>query len=133
MTATRLESTSPRRGAVSLALLALLSAALLFLTGCRTNREADELKSGPTLVYERARKSLDNQDFDSAIRVYEALVARFPFAPECESSAGFRAISRRRFTLVSCRCPSADSGHVERPSRQRVHGRRGPDTPRIAH
>ena len=45
---------------MSLALLALLSAALLFLTGCRTNREADELKSGPTLVYERARKSLDN-------------------------------------------------------------------------
>jgi outer membrane protein assembly factor BamD len=86
MTATRLESTSPRRGAVSLALLALLSAALLFLTGCRTNREADELKSGPTLVYERARKSLDNQDFDSAIRVYEALVARFPFAPEARQA-----------------------------------------------
>ena len=86
MTAMRLHALSPLRARAPLALLALLLAALSVLPGCRTNREADALKSGPELVYERARKSLDDQDFDMAIRVYEALVARFPFAPEARQA-----------------------------------------------
>jgi len=86
MTAQRIEAPAPRRATAVLALLAILLVALSTLTGCRTNREADALKSGPELVYERARKSLDDQDFDTAIRIYEALVARFPFAPEARQA-----------------------------------------------
>ncbi|MFM7625532.1 MAG: outer membrane protein assembly factor BamD, partial [Gammaproteobacteria bacterium] len=37
-------------------------------------------------LYERARGNLESQDFDTAIRVYEALVARYPFAPEARQS-----------------------------------------------
>ncbi len=64
------------------ALLALcLAMVAAGTTGCRTKPEnrLDRL-ADPQLLYDRARKSLDNQDFDGAIRVYEALNARFPFA-----------------------------------------------------
>jgi outer membrane protein assembly factor BamD (BamD/ComL family) len=69
---------------ISVRRLALpLMLGLLLLTGCQTNRDdRDEARGGPTLVYERARDALDRQDFDNAIRIYEALVARYPFAPE---------------------------------------------------
>ncbi len=70
----------PRLRALPLALL-LLSLAVL-LAGCRTNREADELRSGPEVIYDRAQKSLAQQDYDNAIRLYEALNARYPFATE---------------------------------------------------
>ena len=42
----------------------------------------DDLKSGPEIIYERASKSLAQQDYDNAIRLYEALNARYPFAAE---------------------------------------------------
>jgi len=64
------------------ALLTLLLAMVAGVTtGCRTKPQdrLDRL-ADPQVLYDRARKSLDNQDFDSAIRVYEALTARFPFA-----------------------------------------------------
>ena len=73
---------------ISVRLLALpLMLGLLLLTGCQTNRDdRDEARGGPTLVYERARDALDRQDFDNAIRIYEALVARYPFAPEARQA-----------------------------------------------
>lgn len=61
--------------------------ALLALGACQTNRDGDDLaKGGPAAVYERARTSLDNQDYENAIRLYEALVARFPFGAEARQS-----------------------------------------------
>ena len=62
-----------------LVLLVLLLA--LLVSGCKTNRE-DDLKSGPEIIYDRAQKSLASQDYDNAIRLYEALNARYPFAAE---------------------------------------------------
>ena len=74
-------SPSARAGrALPLLALALLLASLL-LAGCKTNRE-DDLKSGPEIIYDRAQKSLASQDYDNAIRLYEALNARYPFAAE---------------------------------------------------
>ena len=55
-------------------------------SGCRTNREADDLKSGPEIIYERASKSLAQQDYNNAIRLYEALNARYPFANEARQA-----------------------------------------------
>jgi len=68
-----------------LALAACLSVAVLLLAGCRTNRE-DDLKSGPEIIYERASKSLAQQDYDNAIRLFEALNARYPFANEARQA-----------------------------------------------
>ena len=61
----------------------VLLATLVLLGGCALGRDdLDLAKGGAGAVYERARKSLDNQDYENAIRLYEALVARYPFGAE---------------------------------------------------
>jgi outer membrane protein assembly factor BamD len=70
---------APPRG--RLILLAVF-ASLVALAGCRTNREGEYAKTNPEVLYSQAHKALMNQDFDNAIRMYEALTARYPFAPE---------------------------------------------------
>ena len=65
----------------------LLLLLLLPLTACSMFKKDEEPAQGaPSALYERARRSLDNQDFEGAIRVYEALVARFPFTAEARQS-----------------------------------------------
>lgn len=80
-------STLPRSSRKSGLRLGFALAFLLTLGACSTNRDANDLaKGGPAAVYERARKSLDNQDYENAIRLYEALVARFPFGAEARQA-----------------------------------------------
>ncbi|MBM4231853.1 MAG: tetratricopeptide repeat protein, partial [Gammaproteobacteria bacterium] len=69
-------------------LLFFLALALLqLLAGCASNREdLDLARGGAGVVYERARKALDNQDYENAIRLYEALVARYPFGAEARQA-----------------------------------------------
>jgi len=56
---------------------------LLAIGACAAGREElDPARGGAGVVYERARKALDNQDYDNAIRLYEALIARYPFGAE---------------------------------------------------
>jgi outer membrane protein assembly factor BamD len=57
---------------------------MLPLSACSMfNKDDDQPAQGaPGVLYERARRSLDNQDFEGSIRVYEALIARYPFAAE---------------------------------------------------
>jgi outer membrane protein assembly factor BamD len=55
----------------------------LAAAGCHSRgRDRDVPQSGPDILYQRARKSLNAQDYDAAIRVYEALAARYPFAEQ---------------------------------------------------
>jgi len=59
---------------------------ILFTTaGCRTNR-IDKTKSSPELLYKKAKKSLDSYDFQTAIKTYEALAARFPFTDQARQA-----------------------------------------------
>lgn len=70
----------PLRTLLLLGLIALLGA-------CASNRdELDLARGGAAVVYDRARTALDNQDYDNAIRLYEALVARYPFVPEARQA-----------------------------------------------
>jgi outer membrane protein assembly factor BamD len=55
------------------------------LTGCKT-RSREEIMTDPALVYERANKALLQGDYPLAVRVYEALMARYPFAAETRQS-----------------------------------------------
>jgi outer membrane protein assembly factor BamD len=76
-------SRTPSARAVVLLLL------LLPLAGCSLfggGKEDAVTQGAPAALYERARKSLDNQDHENAIRVYEALVARYPFTAESRQS-----------------------------------------------
>lgn len=60
---------------------------MLALGACATGRdEIESGKGGAAVVYERARKALENQDYENAIRLYEALVARFPFGAEARQA-----------------------------------------------
>jgi outer membrane protein assembly factor BamD len=76
-------SRTPSARAVVLLLL------MLPLAGCSLfggGKDEPVTQGAPAALYERARRSLDNQDFESAIRVYEALVARYPFTAEARQS-----------------------------------------------
>jgi outer membrane protein assembly factor BamD len=58
---------------------------LLALTGCRSHR-ADLTKSSPELLYKKAHQSLKAYDFQSAIKTYEQLTARFPFTEQARQA-----------------------------------------------
>ncbi len=65
--------------------LALCIALLAVVAGCRSNRD-DVQRSSPELVYEQAKRSLNSYDFNTAIRLYEALNARFPFTDQARQA-----------------------------------------------
>ena len=65
----------PARGAV-LALCAVLLLAVS-VSGCH-RRDKANLKETPAQLYKKAHKAMVNYDFNSAIKTYERLTARFP-------------------------------------------------------
>lgn len=52
------------------------------LTGCKSREGREGAMTDPAVVYQRAKKAMTGGDFPFAIRVYEALMARYPFAEE---------------------------------------------------
>src|SRR5688572_7891991 len=71
----------------SAALPALLLMSLaVALSGCKTRDGREGPMTDPAQVYERASRALRNGDYPLAIRVYEALMARYPFAAETRQS-----------------------------------------------
>ncbi|HUQ10211.1 MAG TPA: outer membrane protein assembly factor BamD [Steroidobacteraceae bacterium] len=68
-------------------LLALLTLALgTAFTGCKSREGREGPMTDPQVVYQRAKRALNQGDFPFAIRVYEALMARYPFAEETRQS-----------------------------------------------
>jgi outer membrane protein assembly factor BamD len=61
---------------------ALLLAACAALTGCQSSKTREFVHNTAPGLYHDARKSLDDNDYDTAIKQYEALTSRFPFTPE---------------------------------------------------
>jgi outer membrane protein assembly factor BamD len=51
-------------------------------SGCRAHREKALAKQTPEQLYKNAKKALNNNNYSSAIKVYETLTARFPFTDE---------------------------------------------------
>jgi outer membrane protein assembly factor BamD len=78
---------SPPRGRIvplltTLVLSVLVLGGGLSLTGCKSRGSKDIAQSSPDVLYARAHKALINQDYDQAIKIYETLSARFPFAEQ---------------------------------------------------
>lgn len=67
------------RGGV-LALCLVLMAA----PACRSKR--DLMSSSPDVLYRKAKQSLNGQDYNNAIKAYEALTARFPFTDQARQA-----------------------------------------------
>lgn len=65
--------------------LVALCIVLAAVAGCRTHREKDK-KVTPDGLYSKAHKSLDNFDYNGAIKTYEQLTARFPFTDEARQA-----------------------------------------------
>jgi outer membrane protein assembly factor BamD len=72
------------RSAGTLALLFIAFGASL--SGCKSRDGAEGPMTDPAQVYERASRALRQSDFPLAIRIYEALMARYPFAAESRQS-----------------------------------------------
>lgn len=68
---------------ISLALVAVLS---LGLGGCKSRDGREGPMTDPQVVYDRAHRALLQGDYSLAIRIYEALMARYPFAAETRQS-----------------------------------------------
>ena len=67
--------------------LVALFIALLAVSGCHTNpNRRQEKKVTPEALYQKAHKSLENYDFNGAIKSYEQLTARFPFTDEARQA-----------------------------------------------
>lgn len=61
-----------------------LCIALAAVPACRTKR--DNITSNPELLYKQAHRSLTAYDFNAAIKMYEALTARFPFTDQARQA-----------------------------------------------
>ena len=66
--------------------LVALCVVLLAVSGCRAHREKQDKKVTPDGLYQKAHKSLENYDFNGAIKTYEQLTARFPFTDEARQA-----------------------------------------------
>jgi outer membrane protein assembly factor BamD len=72
---------SARIAARGLLLIPLLALALI--AGCQSNRDQQRLaKLTPENLYARGQKSLRASDYGQAVRIYEALNARYPFSAQ---------------------------------------------------
>jgi outer membrane protein assembly factor BamD len=65
--------------------LAAALVVLLALAACGGNPER-QLQAGPERLYKSAHQSLNSQDYQNAIRVYEGLTARYPFSDEARQA-----------------------------------------------
>lgn len=98
----------------------LLLAAALALAGCRNRPDADVPQSAPGIIYERARQSLNQQDFNNAIRLLEALVARFPFSEESRQARIDLIYAYYRSRETESALDAADTFIRENPTHPRV-------------
>ena len=78
-----LRSAGPR----ALLFMSLIPAVLgLGLSGCKSRDGAAGPMTDPQVVYQRAHRALLAGDYPLAIRIYEALMARYPFVAETRQS-----------------------------------------------
>jgi outer membrane protein assembly factor BamD len=96
-----------------------LCIALLAVAGCRSNRD-DVQRSSPELVYEQARRSLNSYDFNTAIRLYEALTARFPFTDQARQARLDLIYAYYRASESESAIDAADQFIRENPTHPRV-------------
>jgi outer membrane protein assembly factor BamD len=59
---------------------------LALLGGCRTRNDRDLNRQSVETLYQNARESLQNNDYEFATKQYEALTARFPFSTQARQA-----------------------------------------------
>jgi outer membrane assembly lipoprotein YfiO len=64
----------------------VLLATLALLGGCHTRQAKNLKKATAQSLYANAHKAMNNNDFEYAIKQYEALTARFPFTDQARQA-----------------------------------------------
>ena len=79
---------SSKTGSTTLRLAgAALIIALALLGGCKTRGNNRDLsRQSVDQLYTNAHKALDNNDYEYATRLYEALTSRYPFSPQARQA-----------------------------------------------
>jgi len=100
--------------------LALLFIALgMALSGCKT-RGREEVMTDPAEVYQRGHKAILQGDYPLAIRIYEALMARYPFAAETRQSRLDVIYAYYRAGESDSAIDAADTFITENPTHPRI-------------
>jgi len=97
-----------------------LCVALLALSGCRSNRDTALQRQGPEALYKQAQRSLKAYDFNTAIKIYEALTARYPFTNEARQSRLDLIYAYYRARESESAIDAADQFIRENPTHPRV-------------
>ena len=100
--------------------LVALCIVLLAVSGCRSHKEKEEKKVTPEALYKKAHKSLDNYDFNGAIKTYEQLTARFPFTDEARQARLDLIYAYYRASENESAIDAADTFIRENPTHPRV-------------
>ena len=101
------------------ALPLLLVCCALGLSACKTGR--DQVGTGePAVLYDRASNYLAGGDFNNAVRFYEALEARYPFAPEARQARLDIMYAYYKSGQVESAVDSAEQFIRENPTHPRV-------------
>jgi outer membrane protein assembly factor BamD len=102
-----------RGGAIALCMV------LLAVAGCRTHRD-DLTKSSPEVLYKKARTSLNSYDYNTAIKAYEALTARYPFTDQARQARLDLIYAYYRAGETESATDAADTFVRENPTHPRV-------------
>lgn len=103
--------------------LLLMCGSLAALSGCAGSaaRRQKRLAQGTAdNLYKQGRKSLDSRDYAQAIRVYEALVARYPFANEARQARLDLIYAYYRAGETESATDAADTFIRENPTHPRI-------------
>jgi outer membrane protein assembly factor BamD len=91
-----------------------------FLTGCKTREGREGPMTDPQVVYQRAKRALSQGDYPFAIRIYEALMARYPFAEESRQSRLDVIYAYYRAGEADSAIDAADTFIRENPTHPRI-------------
>ena len=92
----------------------------LGLTACKSRDGAEGPMTDPAVVYERAHRALTNTDYPLAVRIYEALMARYPFAAESRQARLDVIYAYYRAGESESAIDAADTFISENPTHPRV-------------
>ena len=109
-----------RGDVVALCALCVLSIALPGCAAHRAREAAKQAKVTPAILYKRAKKDLDGNNFSGAIKTYEALTARFPFTDEARQARIDLIYAYYRANEGESATDAADTFIRENPTHPRV-------------
>lgn len=101
-------------------LLLIVVAAALALSACKTGRDREVREAEPTVLYDRAHQLLRSGDYDGAVRVYEALEARFPFSDQARQGRLDLMYAYYKAREVESAVDAADQFLRENPTHPRI-------------